>query len=441
MQCAAVFLPFYDDCQLLLEMTYGPGEDRIGDQTMDSFDHLASSCIGLPQHGLVEEIQRLKDQGCSVQDDGVRAMSQLGVGGEVIADGQKKYGITVAVASLQESAIETVGSGQMQVGESVLELRGNSTVSQAAAMPAASCQDSIGFSDAAGRSCADWSLLRTGSLPDLLAVAVQCWEATRTFAYSAAEQTSLLASCPVSCGTCGHLLGIRFQHVGIQVGSTVSSAKIAFEVDAPSSHDATINALPMQVSIAAELTRYPRRPKAQPYDLSSRYTTPSIVQWSPAAIADTTSVLESADLSAVVNDIISQPHWHRGDPIMFLFRVDEVGMCTHVCVCACVCVCVCVVCLCLSVCVCVSVFVCLCLDRGCGCSIPCALRHVASPTLCLSWSPICVCAGLRRCQPFLEGAELVDKRRRAGDAAAAALSDWARARADKRFGRQERLRG
>ena len=152
---------------------------------------------------------------------------------------------------------------------------------------------------------------------------VQCWQATRTFGYTAQAQAALLSSCTVSCGICGHLIGLRFSGVQIAAGSVVYSAKVAFEVDAPTSHDPTIEALPMRVSISAELSRYAREAKDRTYDLSSRYTTTNIVQWDPEAIADTTSILETDNLATLVNEVISQPSWRRSNPMMILFRVDE----------------------------------------------------------------------------------------------------------------------
>ena len=77
LQCAAVFLPFYDDCRLMLEMAYYTSNSSIGDQTMDSFNHLANSCLSIEQPLLVEEITRLKGLGCTVQDDGVRALNPM----------------------------------------------------------------------------------------------------------------------------------------------------------------------------------------------------------------------------------------------------------------------------------------------------------------------------------------------------------------------------
>ena len=152
---------------------------------------------------------------------------------------------------------------------------------------------------------------------------VQCWDAKETFAYTVDEQNALLSSCPVSCRVCGHLVGLLFTRVSIAAGSVVTSARITFEVDEPASHDPTIIALPIQVSVSAELSRYAKRAEDRQYDLSSRYTTTNIVQWAPEATADTTSTLETTDLTTLVNEVISQPSWHRGDPMMFLFRVDE----------------------------------------------------------------------------------------------------------------------
>ena len=146
LQCAAVFMPFYDDCRLMLDMAYSPANNEsIGDQTIESFEHVANSCLSMEQPTLIDEINRLKTLGCTVNDDGVRALNPMGgtspstalcppiflqcddhghkalaagschlrpsmyAGDEVAPAGHTKFGLSVSVDSTHGSATEDAG--------------------------------------------------------------------------------------------------------------------------------------------------------------------------------------------------------------------------------------------------------------------------------------------------------------------------------------------
>lgn len=110
------------------------------------------------------------------------------------------------------------------------------------------------------------------------------------------------------------IVGLRFANVSIPSGSTITSAYIQFQADEPSL-DAT------DLTINGQLALVPDTFTTSVFGISSRPLTSATVSWAPPPwnTAGARGVEQrSADLTAIVQEVIDQPGWLQNNPVAFI---------------------------------------------------------------------------------------------------------------------------
>ena len=116
------------------------------------------------------------------------------------------------------------------------------------------------------------------------------------------------------------LVGIRFAKVDVEQGATIGSAYIQFTVDESKSTD------PASITIKAEASANAEPfSTAEMFNISSRSTLGSEVQWEIAADTWTTAGESGADqrtpdLTAMVQALVNQDDWSSGNAAVFTFQ-------------------------------------------------------------------------------------------------------------------------
>ncbi|TWU11318.1 Serine/threonine-protein kinase AfsK [Symmachiella macrocystis] len=111
-------------------------------------------------------------------------------------------------------------------------------------------------------------------------------------------------------------VGIRFQDVPIPRGTKIKSAYIQFKVDEPSSAEADMTITAEATANAAEFTK-------EVDNLSSRKRTKAEVNWKPKPWlkeGDTGLDQRTADLTALLQEIVDGPDWKPGNAVAFLIE-------------------------------------------------------------------------------------------------------------------------
>jgi len=113
------------------------------------------------------------------------------------------------------------------------------------------------------------------------------------------------------------LCGIRFQNVNIPIGSTITNAYIQFSVDEVRS--GTTN-----LTIWAEGKVNKTPVDFNTTDISSRPKTSASVNWNNipqwGAVGETGVNQQTPNLSAVIQELVSDAKWASGDPIVFIIE-------------------------------------------------------------------------------------------------------------------------
>jgi hypothetical protein len=111
-------------------------------------------------------------------------------------------------------------------------------------------------------------------------------------------------------------VGLRFQDVQIPQGTKIKSAYIQFQVDEPSNAAADI-------TITAEAAANAPGFEKEADNLSSRKRTKAKVSWKPKPWLNEGDVgpdQRTADLSAVLQEIVDRPDWKPGSAVAFLIE-------------------------------------------------------------------------------------------------------------------------
>jgi len=109
-------------------------------------------------------------------------------------------------------------------------------------------------------------------------------------------------------------VGVRFDEVSIEPGSTITNAYIQFTCD---DSDDTKS---IHLTVRGEAADNPGTFAEKDGDISSRATTKAQVKWSPevwTAEGEAGPKQRTPDLSAIVQEIISRPGWAKGNAMVF----------------------------------------------------------------------------------------------------------------------------
>jgi len=110
-------------------------------------------------------------------------------------------------------------------------------------------------------------------------------------------------------------VGIRFTNLNIPENATITKAYIQFQVDEASADSAAF-------SIYGESTDNAPIFTATAGNISDRMKTNASVTWSPAAwstVGEAGAAQRTADLTAVVQEIVSETGWSSGNAMAFIF--------------------------------------------------------------------------------------------------------------------------
>lgn len=118
-------------------------------------------------------------------------------------------------------------------------------------------------------------------------------------------------------------VGLRFSGVAIPAGSTIESAYITFTADA----DDPGNANPVTLTIAGQANAAPESftsdPESAPSaDISSRATTAASADWQVNEAWTAGAQVDSADITAVVQEIVDMEGWTDGNAMAFIITGD-----------------------------------------------------------------------------------------------------------------------
>ena len=109
-------------------------------------------------------------------------------------------------------------------------------------------------------------------------------------------------------------VGIRFTDVAVSQGATIVNAWVQFQVDEKSSE-------PTSITIKGEDTDDAQRFASSKWDISSRTTTESAVQWSPAqwmSVGDAGVEQQTPDIAPIIQEIVNRPGWSRGNSLVLI---------------------------------------------------------------------------------------------------------------------------
>jgi len=112
------------------------------------------------------------------------------------------------------------------------------------------------------------------------------------------------------------IIGLRFSALSIPANAIITKAYIQFEADE------TDFLLDTQLNIVAEKNNNAAAFTSGSYNISSRSKTNVSVSWSPAAWGNVGAAGEdqrSSDLTAIVQEIVSETDWNSGNAMAFIF--------------------------------------------------------------------------------------------------------------------------
>ena len=122
-------------------------------------------------------------------------------------------------------------------------------------------------------------------------------------------------------------VGLRFQGVNIDPGTTIVSAVIEFTVDVFDTSQGWQNLVdPLTVTIAGQNSNNaPAYSAGTDFDVSGRTYLGTTVTWSPVEVWTTTPPLtyQSADISSIVQEIVNLPGWASGNAMAFKITGDD----------------------------------------------------------------------------------------------------------------------
>jgi hypothetical protein len=115
-------------------------------------------------------------------------------------------------------------------------------------------------------------------------------------------------------------VGLRFTDVQVPAGVEIVEAWIEFEADAT---DSAPTVLTLRGEAAADATPF----STAPNDLSARPTTAAATSWDVGPWLDETTGPEtrSPSLAAIVQEVVDQPSWARGNSLAILITHDGAG--------------------------------------------------------------------------------------------------------------------
>lgn len=109
------------------------------------------------------------------------------------------------------------------------------------------------------------------------------------------------------------VVGLRFTHVIVPAGATLTNAFIELTVDA-------LDAEPTDLVIRAEQSDEAATFAATERDISSRPLTVAGTAWSPAPWTVAKAKQQTPNLTAVVQEVISRPGWRSRNPLAIVIR-------------------------------------------------------------------------------------------------------------------------
>ena len=115
----------------------------------------------------------------------------------------------------------------------------------------------------------------------------------------------------ISDGGTAQLVGIRFRALRIPAGTTITSAVLEFETDETDSGTTSLTIEGQDVDDAGIFT-------ATNSNISSRTTTTASTSWSPGAWNTVSERHQSADVSAIVQEIVDRAGWSSGNDMVFV---------------------------------------------------------------------------------------------------------------------------
>jgi len=113
------------------------------------------------------------------------------------------------------------------------------------------------------------------------------------------------------------VIGLRFANVGLPKGALVTGAYVEFEVDETKGGTAPVNLI-----IEGELTAAPFVNVAK--NITSRTSlTTAKVKWSVPNWTKEDEKFQTPDISSIIQEIVNQAGWARGNALVLLFRDDK----------------------------------------------------------------------------------------------------------------------
>ncbi|MFT6926893.1 MAG: hypothetical protein ACJAZP_002513, partial [Psychromonas sp.] len=112
------------------------------------------------------------------------------------------------------------------------------------------------------------------------------------------------------------IIGLRFRNLSIPANAIITRAYIQFQADE------TDFLLDTQLNIVAEKNNNAATFTSAAYNISSRSKTNASISWSPAAwdtIGAAGEEQRSSDLTAIVQEIVSETDWNSGNAMAFIF--------------------------------------------------------------------------------------------------------------------------
>ncbi|MHC4587450.1 MAG: hypothetical protein ACYS3N_23235, partial [Planctomycetota bacterium] len=108
------------------------------------------------------------------------------------------------------------------------------------------------------------------------------------------------------------VIGLRFLNVQVPIGAEITNAYVVFTVEDASIGDA------VNLIIDGELVPNSPAFTSTDYNVSSRTRTQANVEWQPGAWPTTNQKQQTSDISAVIQEIVSQDGWSSGNAIAII---------------------------------------------------------------------------------------------------------------------------
>ncbi|MDX1431660.1 MAG: PilC/PilY family type IV pilus protein [Gammaproteobacteria bacterium] len=114
------------------------------------------------------------------------------------------------------------------------------------------------------------------------------------------------------------IVAVRFASVNVPKGATIVSAEVVFTVE-----DNETGELDLDVWGESASGARGGFGSEVDYDISSRPRTSAVVSWNDVAEPDAEQELRSAELSAIVQEIVDHPDWDPNEAMVFMFQRDN----------------------------------------------------------------------------------------------------------------------